>query len=209
MNTLPGMAVPTDVRLRLTVVFLAICAFTAGCASPQTAFTSAPPTVLKSSAAASVVSSMSPFTVTSAASVNGALGIDSTCDGAAKSPALAWANEPSGTNSYAIVMDHVPPEGGHHWYWVEWGIPASTHSVTAGETDNGVFGGNSVNPNVGYAPPCSKGPGLKTYTITVYALSQTPDLPTASTASVNRDTLLSAISGVTLAKASVDLTYSR
>jgi len=176
-------------RTRLIALALAICGLIAGCASTQVSTAS--------------------FTVISPGSIDGALDIDSTCDGAAKSPALAWSNEPSGTGSYAIVMDHVPPEGGHHWYWVEWGIPATTHAVAAGATDTGVFGGNNVNPNVGYAPPCSKGPGLKTYTITVYALSTSPDLPQTSTASVNRETLLSAISGITLAKASIDLTYSR
>jgi phosphatidylethanolamine-binding protein (PEBP) family uncharacterized protein len=106
-------------------------------------------------------------------------------------------------------MDHVPPDGGHHWYLLEWGIPASTRSMSAGSTTSGVLGGNSVNREVGYAPPCSKGPGSKTYTITVYALSATPALPTASSASITRDQLLSAISGITLSKAVLDVTYTR
>ncbi len=183
------MTTTTRVRIALFASAAALCATASGCASSSSTTTT--------------------FAVTSPGSVDSQLGIDSTCDGKSLSPALAWSNEPSGTKAYAIVMDHVPPEGGRHWYWIEWGIPSTTHAVTSGATDTGVFGGNSVNSNVGYAPPCSKGPGLKAYTITVYALSQTPDLPTASTASVNRETLVSAISGITLAKASIDLRYSR
>lgn len=149
------------------------------------------------------------FTVTSPAVVGGALPAAYTCDGAGISPPLAWSHPPKGTKGYAIVMDHVPPEGGHHWYWLDWGIPAKTRSVPAGATKVGHLGGNSVNRDAGYAPPCSKGPGEKTYTITVYALSRAPRLPKESTASVTRDSLLSAISTITLSKAVLDVTYTR
>jgi len=149
------------------------------------------------------------FTLTSPGVVDGALNVDSTCDGAGTSPAIAWSNPPLGTTNYAVVMDHVPPEGGTHWYWLEWGIPADIHSESAGDTNTGYLGGNSVTPEVGYTPPCSKGPGVKTYTITVYALSQTPTLPAQSSASVTRESLLTSISAITLSKATLDLTYSR
>jgi phosphatidylethanolamine-binding protein (PEBP) family uncharacterized protein len=49
----------------------------------------------------------------------------------------------------------------------------------------------------------------KTYTITVYALSGTPKLPKKSTSSVTRDQVISAISGMTISKAVLDVTYSR
>ena len=149
------------------------------------------------------------FSVTSTSAVGGVLGVEATCDGAGISPALAWSHAPKGTKGYAIVMDHIPPEGGHHWYWLDWGIPARTRSVAVGATNVGYLGGNSVNREVGYTPPCSKGPGAKTYTITVYALSREPKLPKASTASVTRDSLLSAISTITLSKAVLDVTYTR
>lgn len=149
------------------------------------------------------------FTASSRSVTDGVLAVDSTCDGAGISPSLAWSHAPRGTKGYAIVMDHVPPEGGHHWYWLDWGIPASTHAIQAGATDVGYLGGNSVNPEVGYAPPCSKGAGEKTYTISVYALSRMPRLPKASTASVTRDSLLRAISKITLSKAVLNVTYSR
>ena len=106
-------------------------------------------------------------------------------------------------------MDHVPPDGGHHWYWLMWGIPAKTRALPATVSKIGYLGGNSVNPKIGYAPPCSQGPGTKTYTVTLYALSGTPNLPKKSSAAVTRDSLLAAISGITLSKAVLNVTHSR
>ena len=68
-------------------------------------------------------------------------------------------------------MHHVPGPGDTHWYWVVYDIPPTTLSVEPGATDIGTFGTNSVNDQQEYAPPCSRGPGEKLYTITVYALS--------------------------------------
>lgn len=150
------------------------------------------------------------FTLTSpVVAEGGALPATYTCDGAGTSPPIAWANPPKGTKGFAVVMDHVPPEGGYHWYWLMWGIPAKARTLPAAVTRIGHLGGNSVNRNIGYAPPCSQGPGLKKYTVTIYALSGSPKLPTASSASVTRDSLLAAISAITLSKAVLNVTYSR
>jgi phosphatidylethanolamine-binding protein (PEBP) family uncharacterized protein len=150
------------------------------------------------------------FTLTSPGLGAGkALAARYTCDGAGISPPLSWANPPMGTKGFAIVMDHVPPDGGHHWYLLNWGIPSKTRAIPANSAKVGYLGGNSVNKDIGYAPPCSQGPGSKTYTITVFALSGTPNLPKKSSAAVTRDALLSAISGITISKAALDVTYTR
>ena len=150
------------------------------------------------------------FALTSpAVSSNGELPARYTCDGAGTSPPIAWTAPPSGTKGYAVVMDHVPPGGGHHWYWLMWGIPAKTRALPATVSKTGYLGGNSVNQKIGYAPPCSQGPGTKTYTVTLYALSGTPNLPKKSSAAVTRDSLLAAISGITLSKAVLNVTYTR
>ena len=150
------------------------------------------------------------FTLTSpAVTSQGPLPAAYTCDGAGTSPPLTWTAARKGTKGYALVMDHVPPEGGYHWYWLMWGIPTKTLALSANVTKIGFLGGNSVNSSIGYAAPCSKGPGTKTYTITVYALSGSPKLPKKSSASVTRDSLLAAISGITVDKAVLDVTYSR
>jgi phosphatidylethanolamine-binding protein (PEBP) family uncharacterized protein len=150
------------------------------------------------------------LTVTSpAVQADGVLPADYTCDGSSATLPLKWSKTPQGTKSIAVLMDHVPPEGGHHWYWVMWDIPSNTTSLAKNASGAGYVGGNSVNSSVGYAPPCSKGPGQKTYTVTVFALSAQPALPHMSTPTVSRDALLKAISRITLAKGTLNVTYTR
>ena len=139
----------------------------------------------------------------------GALPAAYTCDGAGSTLPLTWVNPPKGTKSFALAMHHLPPDGVAHWYWVAWDIPSTTRSIAANAKGFGKLGGNSVNANVGYTPPCSKGPGDKTYTYTLYALSKSANLGAASSASVTRDALLSAIEPITLGKAVLNVTYAR
>ena len=87
-------------------------------------------------------------------------------------------------------------------------IPADVRSLPKDARGVGVLGNNSVTRRVGYAPPHSKGPGAKTYVLTVYALSAPLDLQTPP-AQVNRDALLAAMRPVTLASASYEVTYTR
>ena len=148
------------------------------------------------------------FTLTSPDMVaGGAMPIAFTCDGQSQTPSLSWTSGPAGTAGYALVMHHSPGPGDTHWYWVVYNIPSTTTKVAAGGSAAGTLGTNSVNSQLAYAPPCSKGPGLKTYTFTAYALSAAPSF-TAGT-KVSRDVLLAAISNITLASSSLDVTYDR
>ncbi len=147
------------------------------------------------------------FELNSAGVSNGTLSRQHTCDGASTSPPLTWGSPPSGTQSFAVVMHHVPGPGDTHWYWVNYQIPADTRSLSEG-TRIGIFGNNSVNGKTEYAPPCSKGPGAKTYTITIYALAAAPDIRVAAN-QVSREVLLAAIKDRTLAQATIDVVYSR
>ena len=150
----------------------------------------------------------SDFVVTSSAMTDGGtLPVQFTCDGASQSPPLSWAGAPSGTKSFAVLMDHQPGPGDWHWYWTLWGIPSSTSSIAAGTNGGATIGTNSVNGELTYAPPCSKGPGEKAYTFTVFALSSTPTITSAS--SIDRTALLAAIDDITLASSSLTVTYSR
>lgn len=137
----------------------------------------------------------------------GAMPVAFTCDGQSQSPSLSWTSGPTGTVGYAIAMHHSPGPGDTHWYWVVYNIPATTTKVAAGASAPGTLGTNSVNNQLAYAPPCSKGPGIKTYTYTVYALSAAPSFTAAT--KVSRDVLLAAISNITLASSSLDVTYDR
>jgi len=168
------------------------------------------PTTVASTVTSSTVVSQttSSFTLTSPDMVaGGAMPVAFTCDGQSQSPSLSWTRGPTGTVGYAIAMHHIPGPGDTHWYWVVYNIPSTTTKVVAGGPAPGTVGTNSVNNQLAYAPPCSKGPGIKVYTLTVYALSASPNFPSGT--SVSRDVLLAAISNITLASSSLDVTYDR
>jgi len=131
-----------------------------------------------------------------------------TCDGDSISPPLAWRGLPADTKSVAVSMHHVPPEGGEHVYMVVWDIPADAKGLDAGARSFGSWGQNTVNRRAEYAPPCSQGPGDKTYTITLYALSADAKLPAASTP-LTRDALLAAIKNTTLGTTTLAVKYAR
>jgi phosphatidylethanolamine-binding protein (PEBP) family uncharacterized protein len=148
------------------------------------------------------------FVLKSSAMASGVMPADFTCDGASTSPPLAWSGAPAGTVGYAVVMHHVPGPGDTHWYWVLYDIPATVDHIDADATPPAAkVGTNSVNRNLAYAPPCSKGPGAKVYTLTVYALSGQPKL--ADPSAVSRDVLLASLNGLVLAEAHIDVTYTR
>lgn len=139
----------------------------------------------------------------------GAIPREYTGDGAGTSPPLEWSGAPAGTKCFALVMHHFPHEGeAARWYWVVWNIPADVKSLAKGAKGVGTCGTNCVNRDLGYAPPHSKGPGVKKYTLTLYALSAAPDLKVPAS-QVNRDVLLAAIKDRTLASAELSFTYDR
>ena len=146
------------------------------------------------------------FSVTSTASVGGALPSDYTCDGPGSSPALAWSNAPSGTTEFAVLMTTLPGDGTTKYNWVVYGIPATKLGLSKDSYGVGMLGVGSDGPIVAYQPPCSQGLGTKTYTFTVYALSASPTLASGA---VSGAALATAISSITLGKASLDLSYNR
>ncbi len=137
----------------------------------------------------------------------GELPVDYTCDGSGETLPLDWAGAPEGTAGYAVVMHHVDPEGIVKWYWILYDLPAGTTSLPRNVTGVGTLGNNSVDGTASYAPPCSAGPGAKTYIYTVYALSAQPEI-TVPPAEVSREVLLTAIADRTLGFASMSVVYT-
>jgi len=176
-------------------------------ASPNATSQPSATTRTSTDAAPAAVTS-SNLTLTSSAFVDGgSLPVAFTCDGAASSPPLAWSGGPAGTVGYAVIMHHVPTDGVPHWYWVLYGMAASVNHLDAGATPPATVGTNSVNRDLSYAPPCSKGPGPKSYVFTVYALGAQPSI--AAGTAVSRDVLLAAIKGHVLTEKTLTVTYSR
>jgi phosphatidylethanolamine-binding protein (PEBP) family uncharacterized protein len=158
-----------------------------------------------SSAAAPKAEAAGGLAVTTAAiGADGRLPVEFTCDGAGVSPPVAWQAGPKGTKSYAVVLWHEAPDQMKS-YWVVYGIPAAATGLPKGAKNVGTTGLNDKR-RAEYDPMCSKGPGVKTYHVTVYALSAEPKLPAGG---ANRDALLAAIRDTTLAEGTLTFTYER
>jgi len=161
-------------------------------------------------AAASAMTISSP-----AMTAGGTLPTRFTCDGSRTSPSVRWANPPAGTKSFAVIMHTVagPPRPGDkpgesiHAYLIRYQLPSTLRALGEGQTLVGMFGANTVDGKNTYTPPCSQGPGLKYYTLTVYALSSIPKFSAGTT--VTRPVMLAKIKKTTLASAKMTVGYSR
>lgn len=147
------------------------------------------------------------FALTSDDAQAGTLPTLYTCDGSGWSPALAWAHAPAGIKEFALLMSTLPPDGVIKYNWVLYGIPGTTSHLENNNHGVGTLGAGSNGPSASYQPPCSKGPGQKSYSFTLYALSSAPVL--AQGAVVSGAQLLSAMSSITLGTATLSLNHSR
>ena len=149
------------------------------------------------------------FVLRSSAVINGgALPVEFTGDGNSSTLPLEWTGAPPETKSYAVIMHHIDPQGLTKWYWTIYNIPPDVHSLPKNAQGIGTLGNNSVNHKTGYAPPHSKGPGPKTYILTVYALSA-PVQISAPPSQVSRNVLLNAMKDLVLDSAELKFTYDR
>jgi phosphatidylethanolamine-binding protein (PEBP) family uncharacterized protein len=140
----------------------------------------------------------------SSVSTAGRLSVDCTCDGKSQSPAVAWENAPAGTKSFVVSLWHTAPDQ-EKSYWLLYNIPASTTSLPQNVRGVGMAGLNDRKER-SFDPMCSRGPGVKTYHITVYALSEELKLNPAST---NRAAIVDAVKQITLAETTLDFQYER
>ena len=164
---------------------------------------------VNSSQADGITLKASTFVLTSPEVVEGGmLPMEYTCDGNSATLPLEWSGVPVGTKSLALVMYTIPDPNESHWYWVLYNIPPDTRNLVKNITGVGTPGNNSINGRTEYAPPCSKGPGAKKYTYTIYALSAPPQF-SVSPDKVCRDVLLSSIKDRTIASAELNVYYSR
>jgi Raf kinase inhibitor-like YbhB/YbcL family protein len=93
------------------------------------------------------------------------------------SPALQWANAPTGTRSFAVtIYDPDAPTGSGWWHWMIYNIPATVTSLAAGagngrNAPSGSAEGPTDFGTKGYGGPCPPvGDKPHHYHITVFAL---------------------------------------
>ena len=100
-----------------------------------------------------------------------------TCEGDNLSPSAAWAGEPEGTQSFALIMDDPDAPAGTWNHWLLWDIPASVHSVPRQyPAAHPVRSGTNDFGETGYGGPCPpRGDGAHRYFFRLYALD-TPTL---------------------------------
>lgn len=140
----------------------------------------------------------------SSVNAQGFVSIDCTCDGKSESPAIEWSGAPEGTRAFAISLWHTAPDM-EKSYWVVYNIPASTTAMQQNSKSVGTLGVNDKKRKE-YDPMCSRGPGVKTYHITVLALSEELSL---SADKASRAELLKAVEGKVLAESTLDFDYER
>ncbi|MBM3744236.1 MAG: YbhB/YbcL family Raf kinase inhibitor-like protein [Acidobacteria bacterium] len=95
-----------------------------------------------------------------------------TCDGADRSPGLAWSGGPAGTRSFALIMDDPDAPVGTWNHWLLYDLPAEVHELPEGfrPGDAGVSGLNDFG-KPGYGGPCPPARhGTHRYFFKLYAL---------------------------------------
>jgi phosphatidylethanolamine-binding protein (PEBP) family uncharacterized protein len=122
------------------------------------------------------------------------------------SPPLAWSGAPAGTVTFALMISTVALDG-TKYNWVLYNIPSSVTSL-AEATTVGTAGASTDGPELRYYPPCSSGPGAKTYTFTLYALSGTPTFSVPAN-QVTGPVLSAAIAPLVIGSTQVNVSYTR
>lgn len=131
-----------------------------------------------------------------------------TGDGEGISMPLQWTNVPEGTKSFALNVWHLPNMSDPvemKSYWIVYNIPAETRTLSEGSEGVGITGYNDKD-ETRYDPMKSKGPGIKQYFVTLYALS---DMLEFDTEKVYRKDLLEAIDDITIENCTLQYNYER
>lgn len=134
----------------------------------------------------------------------GFLNIDCTCDGKRQSPEIHWGDLPPGTKSIAVSIWHTAPDQ-EKSYWVVYNIPAEAKKLALDSKQVGEIGLNGKR-QAGYDPPCSQGPGVKVYHISVFAISRKLELAPRE---MSREKLLESIADCTLGEGMLDCKVER
>lgn len=119
-----------------------------------------------------------------------------------KSIPLSWSNIPEGTKSLAILMYHYPnpnDKTNSNSYLLLWGIDPTVQQIAYGEADSGAWymGQNKDGNAISYTSPCSQGKGIHEYIISIFALTDFPELlPEENSLNINFDLFMTAIENV-------------
>jgi hypothetical protein len=125
-----------------------------------------------------------------------------TCDGADRSPPIAWSEAPADAAAFALIVED--PDAGNFVHWVLTGIPAGATELDAGVGDGVGQPGRNDFGRSGWGGPCPPS-GEHRYAFTLYALSEPIEVGDSASAVDVR----SAMSGFILAEARLTGRYAR
>lgn len=128
--------------------------------------------------------------------------VDYTADGDGGSPPLKWIDPPTGTRSYALLVEDPDAPEAPFTHWVVFNLPAESRELGAGAPAveglaNGTVQGTNSLGKLGYTPPQPPRSESHRYVFHLYALDRRLDLPAACRAA----DLRKAIKGHVLAEA--------
>ena len=133
-----------------------------------------------------------------------------TCQGQDVSLPLTWSEGPTGTLSFALIMDDPDAPGGAFTHWLIFNIPSDSYQLaeavpTQARLPNGALQGKNDFGRIGYGGPCPPPGGPHRYRFTVYALDETLGLE----AGTSKTQLLAAITDHVLAQGQLTGAYQR
>ena len=95
--------------------------------------------------------------------------LEFTCDGANRTPTIHWSDTPSGTKSFALVIDDPDAPSGTFRHWGVFDIPASARSIGGAQHVGTEVTNDFDKP--GFGGPCPpKGHGPHHYHFKLFAL---------------------------------------
>ena len=156
----------------------------------------------------------SSFSLTSSAFSNGgSIPTQFTCDGANRSPPLAWSAAPPATASFALTVEDPDAPGGTFIHWVIYRIPAATTSLpenvprggSVAQIGGALQGKTGFGGALGYGGPCPPQGAAHHYHFRLVAL----DTPLRLEEGASRDQLVAAMRGHEIAMAELTGTYAR
>lgn len=127
-----------------------------------------------------------------------------TCTGRNISPALAWNEPPSGTQSFALIVDDPDAPMGTWVHWVLFNIPAEARSLRENADTDAMSAGKNSWGDLGYGGPCPPS-GTHRYYFKLYALDSTLSLSPGAT----KEQLLKTMDGHILAQGELMGTFSK
>jgi hypothetical protein len=134
----------------------------------------------------------------------GAIPRQYTCDGADRSPPLAWSGVPAGSQALALIVDD-PDAPGKVWvHWVLYDMPPDRTELPENAVPDGAVQGTNDFRKTSYGGPCPPG-GTHRYVFTLYAL----DAPLKLPAGASKEQVLAAMEGHVLGQARLTGRYAR